>query len=103
MPVRSSHSTVSATAMAWPQFTHSRWVMIRTHTPASDRRHSASAAPGMASIVRKMRCSSTAARWNRSNSSGGTPHSWNSHDSCGPSEATSTPRSAATTDRNASV
>ena len=46
MPVSSSQATVSATAIAWPQLTHSRWVMIRIHTPASDSRQRLSATPG---------------------------------------------------------
>ena len=38
---------MSAIAVAWLQFTYSRWVMMRIHTPASDSRHSASEQPSI--------------------------------------------------------
>ena len=56
----SSHCTVSLTASAWAQLTYSRWVITRIHTPASDRRHNASAAPSMAGRFASIRCSMTA-------------------------------------------
>ncbi len=52
----SNHDTVSLTAAAWPQFTYSRWVMIRIQTPASDKRQSASLQPskaGSEAIIRR--------------------------------------------------
>ncbi len=104
MPVSSSQATVSATATAWPQFTHRRCVMIRIQTPASDRRHRLSDTPGIAGMWRNIRCSSTARRCSRSNSSAeSTPHSEKSQERSSASDAGSTSRSAATTARNAAV
>ena len=66
--------------------------MMRIHTPASDSRHSASAAPSITGIVRNMRCSTTAARCSSSNSPGVRPHSWKSHERSSGRLAGSTPR-----------
>jgi hypothetical protein len=77
--------------------------MMRIHTPASDRRHRASAAPGTIGIDRKMRCCCTAAWCIRSNAASSRPHSLKFHERSSGSVAGSTPRSVATTSRRARV
>jgi hypothetical protein len=77
--------------------------MMRIQTPASDSRHSVSAAPGIAGIVRKMRCSSTAALWCSANAAGDSRHSEKSQLRSSGSVSGSAPVRSATTARSAPV
>jgi hypothetical protein len=93
---------VSAAADSCDQLNSSRWVMIRIHTPASDRRHNASETPGSGSMCRKMRSSVTAARWAASNCSKVSPHcEYASMTVCGGSESGSRSNWRTTDARNA--
>ena len=74
---------------------------MRIQTPASDSRHSASAAPGIRSMCRSMWRSRTAWRCSSSNSSAvRIPHSLHPQETSRVSDSTGTPNLSAAIRRN---